>query len=110
MPEYIDREALISDIQAAVDNSGMGVMIANALKRYVKRVPCADVAQVRHGRWFDTGVENKTGNIYFCSVCNKYHNPNKKDVQMKRAKEKPAYCPNCGAKMDGGASDGTEHV
>ena len=63
-------------------------------------VPAADVAPVRHGRWFDTGVENETGSIYFCSACNKYNNPNKKDVKMRRAKEKPDYCPNCGAKMD----------
>lgn len=36
--------------------------------------------------------------LYNCKI-----NPNKKDVAMKRAKEKPDYCPNCGAKMDGGA-------
>ena len=66
----------------------------------IGKEPAADVAPVVHGRWFDTGVENATGNIYFCSVCRKYNNPNKKDVEMKRTKEKPAYCPNCGALMD----------
>ena len=70
-------------------------------KARAMNAPTIEAEPVRHGRWFDTGVENETGNIYFCSVCNKYNNPNKKDVEMKRAKEKPAYCPNCGAKMGG---------
>ena len=44
MAEYIEREALLEDIQAAVENGGMGGMVAGALKRYVTRVPAADVA------------------------------------------------------------------
>ena len=46
MAEYIEREALLEDIQAAVENGGMGGMVAGALKRYVTRVPAADVAPV----------------------------------------------------------------
>ena len=46
MAEYIEREALLEDIQAAVENGGMGSMVAGALKRYVTRVPAADVAPV----------------------------------------------------------------
>ena len=46
MAEYIDREALLEDIQAAVENGGMGSMVAGVLKRYVTRVPDADVAPV----------------------------------------------------------------
>ena len=46
MAEYIEREALLEDIQAAVENEGMGSMVAGALKRYVKRVTAADVAPV----------------------------------------------------------------
>lgn len=47
MAEYIEREALLEDIQAAVENGGMGGMVAGALKRYVTRVPAADVAPVQ---------------------------------------------------------------
>ena len=50
MAEYIERESLLEDIQAAVENGGMGSMVAGSLKRYVKRVTAADVAPVRHGR------------------------------------------------------------
>ena len=46
MAEYIEREALLEDIQAAVENGGMGSMVAGTLKRYVKRAPAADVAPV----------------------------------------------------------------
>ena len=46
MAEYIEREALLEDLQAAVENGGMGGMVASALKRYVKRAPAADVAPV----------------------------------------------------------------
>ena len=47
MAEYIDREALLEDIQAAVENEGMGGMVAGALKRYITRVPAADVSPVQ---------------------------------------------------------------
>ena len=46
MAEYIKREALLEDLQAAVENGGMGGMVASALKRYVKRAPAADVVEV----------------------------------------------------------------
>ena len=46
MDEYIEREALLEDLQAAVENGGMGGMVASALKRYVKRAPAADVVEV----------------------------------------------------------------
>ena len=46
MAEYIEREAMLEDLQAAVENGGMGGMVASALKRYVKRAPAADVVEV----------------------------------------------------------------
>ena len=46
MAEYIERDAVLSDLEAAEKHGGMGMIIANTLKRYVKRVPSADVAPV----------------------------------------------------------------
>lgn len=46
MAEYIDREKLLDDLSAAAECGGMGRIIAQALMRYVKRQPSADVAQV----------------------------------------------------------------
>ena len=49
----------------------------------------ANVAQVRHGRWLF--VDTDTEQFFLCNRCKKkeYWESN--------------YCPNCGAKMDGGA-------
>lgn len=99
MAEYIEREALLEDIQAAVENGGMGSMVAGALKRYVTRVPAADVAQVRHGRW-----EWDTEDIYRCSNC-----AEKSHVKEVMGHPEWDFCPNCGAKMDGGnGNDGDD--
>lgn len=87
MDEYIKREALLEDIDAAETNGGMGAVIAQTLKRYVKRQPAADVAPVQHGQWivYEEGVQ--WGFPYLCTQCNKAHN------------YREQFCPNCGAKM-----------
>lgn len=46
MTQYIEREALLDDIDAAMQNTGMGVIVGQTLKRYVKRQPAADVSEV----------------------------------------------------------------
>ena len=50
--------------------------------------PSADAAPVVHGRW----LTNKSG-AACCSACKREMNPNLFGY---------AYCPQCGAKMDGG--------
>ena len=59
---------------------------------YAKNIPAADVAPVRHGRW----ECNKP-----CPVCggDRFEGLDA-DIW---ADWEPPYCPNCGAKMDGGA-------
>lgn len=55
----------------------------------------ADVAPVVHGRW------EKCDNLKpKCSVCGEYHLYAWSDYR------KCNYCPNCGAKMDGGEDNG----
>ena len=120
MTEYIEREALLEDIQAAVENKGMGSMVAGALKRYVKRVTAADVVPVRHGRWLLEANKDKVNcrwNVTAeCSNCCDEKKeiwagffPNvpdwlARDTALIDAKSVKLsnYCPNCGAKMDGG--------
>ena len=53
-----------------------------------EKFPTVDVAPVRHGRWVDTDSE-----FAQCSLC-KY--------PVYAAWNATNYCPNCGAKMDGG--------
>ena len=70
----------------------------------VDKLPTADVQEVRHGEWIEM-AENSTGKIIPCTNCNKPINPNRKDVELHRTKEKPDYCPNCGADMRGDKND-----
>lgn len=55
MDDYIERDALLADISAAVKHRGMGEIIGQTLMRYVKRQPAADVAPVVHGHRVDDG-------------------------------------------------------
>lgn len=90
MAEYIERDAVISDLEAAEKHGGMGMIIANTLKQYVKRVPAADVAPVVHGRWEDDVYTDPYGGKwtkYRCSLCGR--------IEV----VKEPYC-SCGAKMD----------
>ena len=88
--EYIDRQALIDDL--IHNKSFYPVIVKNA----VEDAPAVDVAPVVHGEW-DVGgmsLDGVVGN-WKCSVCG--------EVSL----EDCNYCPNCGAKMDGGRGRNT---
>lgn len=118
--QYIERETLLDDLDAAMKNSGMGYVVGQTMKRYIKRVPAADVAEVRHGRWMleahDECTNYRWNVTAECSECCNGQEeiwwglfPNvppslAKSVALQSAAEVKLsnYCPNCGAKMDGG--------
>ena len=89
MAEYIEREALLKDIE----NDKMTVLFdKTSAIHHVKNQPAADVAEVRHGKWevvFD-GNAKLYENMFECSVCKTTHvgHPNV-----------GRYCPHCGADM-----------
>ena len=93
MAEYIEREmtirAVLNDCPEQVGYSREDA--ADCIRNMV----ASDVAPVRHGRW------EKQSGLYSCSECGKtcpY------DVQADVIEYWACnYCPNCGAKMDGGA-------
>ena len=88
MYEYIERKAIRDALYDADAITMSGVKILN-------QFPVADVAPVRHGRWID-------GDPY-CPICRK-----DKFIGLDAdvwADWQPDYCPNCGAKMDGGVDD-----
>lgn len=65
---------------------------ATVLFRMIEDAPAADVAPVVHGRWvthYRSGTAVAEGYVSTC--CDMWNN------------RKSNYCPNCGAKMDGGA-------
>ena len=96
MAEYIDREALYEKAywhgeHPDVDNPFPDGVDAIDIED-VDAIPAADVAPVRHGRW----ECNKP-----CPVCggDRFDGLDA-DIW---ADWEPPYCPNCGAKMGGGA-------
>ena len=90
MAEYIEREAVLEIVNKFDDRTAL------VFGRKIVNLPAADVAQVRHGRWVLRRVRN--GHFWECSAC--HINPCIYVTQDTK------YCPNCGAKMDGGQDDG----
>ena len=60
----------------------------------IGKTQAADVAPVRHGRWICRNKWKPSEFKYECSICH-----DGSDLESK-------YCPNCGAKMDGGDGNG----
>ena len=102
MDEYIERGTLmrrIKEIHCAECDSYHGVRCracwVDDTLDYIDSEPAADVAPVRHGRWVEK--EKYTfGIMYECSLCENRILDNGHTWN---------YCPNCGAKMDGGKND-----
>ena len=104
MAEYIEREALmrrIKEIHCAECDSYHGVRCracwVDDTLDYIDSEPAADVAPVRHGRWIDKGE------YAVCTECG-----GRSGTQYDGVEPIPLmtqFCPNCGAKMDGGVED-----
>ena len=87
MDEYIKREAAYRE--CCTDDTLSGYEKAYCCE-IIKKIPAADVAPVRHGRWID-------GDPY-CPICRKdKFRGLDADVW---SDWKPDYCPNCGCHMD----------
>ena len=104
MAKYIDREALVEwlkRIPLKDLSDGLGlcrVIMEDDFKKAIKKMPkgiIADVAPVRHGKWKTNSDRPDT---LICSICKCGFDMWKHDPHN--------YCPNCGAKMDGGADSG----
>ena len=89
MDEYIDLEAATN--VACNILWKMNDLSTSVMAKALNSIPAADVAPMVHGWWiYDHWCE------FRCSVCGEFSNS-----EPYRGKEN--YCPNCGAKMDGGA-------
>ena len=108
MDEYINREALRDSVESidwysvrrgelitGAESSENALYKANDIYSAIDNAPTADVAPVRHGRWIYHPddlfpAESKQE----CSYCHE-------EEYVTLCNEN--YCPNCGAKIDGGA-------
>ena len=90
MAEYIDKNATVGILEAmsrSTDCECIKKRLEKAAKR-ISAIPAANVAPVVHGHRVDDG-----GFYARCSQC---------DGVLPLCAN---YCPNCGAKMDGGADN-----
>ena len=117
MAEYIERKRAIVD---ACNSLELYSFEYAKLEDALNKIPAADVAQVRHGRWLLEANKDKVNcrwNVTAeCSNCCDEKKeiwagffPNvpdwlARDTALIDAKSVKLsnYCPNCGAKMDGG--------
>ena len=119
--KYIDRDDLVEwlkriPLKDLSDSRGLcRVIFEDDFKRAITKMPkgiIVDVAPVRHGRWLDRPknqglkdeeigtvgmVDGEPWSSCYCSECGEWL------VASDEYAVKGNYCPNCGAKMDGGA-------
>ena len=103
MADYISREAALTEFQKVCDvcmaltcEPVCGECSIADTVRKVKRIPAADVAEVRHGEW----VHHNMGG-WKCSECN-----NQAPFYcMASTQNLSDYCYNCGARMKEGADN-----
>ncbi len=95
MAEYIERDDAIKAVKGQISITMTRAALADA----IKSIPAADVAPVVHGKWskhFWNGSIPEEGWVSSC--CDMWN------------EHRAHYCPNCGAKMDGGADNETAKV
>ena len=107
MAEYIDKEVALSLVQPdAPEDEKAAITIATAkklIRSILHRTPAADVAPVVHGHWI-IGVDNDDFDVK-CSKCEWADIFEVAGIAaVERIAKAMHYCPNCGARMDGGAN------
>ena len=98
MAEYIEREAVRDEFYQRVLEGT--ITSVEDTGKFLRNFHAADVAPVVHGRWII--IERTIGmKTYRCSEC--------KDDDFWNTRfcfGYEHYCPNCGARMDGGDGNG----
>ena len=84
MDEYIKREYAVDAVLDVYYNTPDIDLSDGKFEAAILKIPVADVAPVRHGRW---GNYEPYSDGYRCSCCKLVH------------RTCTTYCPNCGAKM-----------
>lgn len=86
MSEYIDRQAVLDELDEDIEEFVECDYALKTAKKYIKKIPSADVRPVVRGRWID--YDDDYG-AYCCSKCEK---DAPEDIRWN-------FCPNCGADM-----------
>ena len=104
MPRYIDADQIHPDMTVFLSvYSETPVKVYS--QEYINKIPSANVSPVCHGRW----VRKKA--LIQCDLCgfglfpDGYFFKNGECTHSNEPSYRPNYCPNCGAKMDGGEGE-----
>jgi hypothetical protein len=108
MAEYIERATAVKSVlrMRRPENSVAQNRMLSIIQMDMLKLPAADVTPVVRGvwekepssywRWTSSGAVAVTRTTYRCGLCGR------------GTAVKSNYCPNCGAKMDGGDSDAAD--
>lgn len=92
--EYRKTRQLIEQGEEHLDNLAEGFTEAHHV---IQRIPTIEAEPVKHGRIIESIENGRMKRIFSC--CGE-------DFTKLTVWMRPNYCPNCGAKMDGGADNG----
>ena len=96
MPEYITKEA----VKQAMRSQPRGILFT---EWELDQVPTVDAVEVVHGRWIVRAEFNNGERVIAaCSNCNVQGEVRTNRNEWCIWHIHSPYCPNCGAKMDGG--------
>lgn len=96
--DLISRSDLLETIRSDHPPFYDGQDIADWQEKCINEAPAVDAEPVRHGEWILNPSNLYNDATWVCSVCGEpwrlfYGTPEENGMH---------YCPNCGAKMDGG--------
>lgn len=92
MPRLIDANALLKRLRISY--------LYHKVNPYIVNAPTVDAVEVVHGRW-DKYIDDDDDTCCRCTACGwriTYEDCTLEELGYN-------YCPNCGAKMDGGNED-----
>lgn len=100
MAKYVDIEKIMFELASVYDGidprfpRGRAIrQTIGLIKQEIQKLPAADVAEVKHGKWILEREPDGTPYCFHCSVCDDdFHH-----IGIMAATD---YCPNCGARMD----------
>ena len=98
MAEYIERAAAVKSVlrMRRPENSVAQNRMLSIIQMDMLKLPAADVTPVVHGVWVCVNIIYPISG-YRCSKC-----------RRRVGFDLTPYCPNCGAKMDGGDNDAAD--
>lgn len=110
MTSYINKNILLHKLQERCDKLSEQYGIEHDYTRgygaaidaidIITLNETADVQEVKHGKWAIRYEGTYKRAKCYCSVCGKSNG-----IGGTISNQKKPYCPNCGAKMDGGESE-----